>query len=121
MNYTVESRDAFSLYTIPHEDSGNALLSAMLAAKNAHESCVFNLKDCAVIDIRIAHAIMEFHQFQYENDLSFALAFASESVSPVIKQADEDRQLNMVPTLEEAIDIISMEGLERELMSGDDF
>ncbi|HPI54982.1 MAG TPA: hypothetical protein PLU10_09835 [Chitinophagaceae bacterium] len=121
MNYTVESHDAFSMYNIPAEDSANALLSAISAAKNAHESCVFNLKDCGVIDSSSAHAIMDFHQFQYENDLSFAMGLAGEELSQVIKQADEDRILNLVPTLDEAIDLISMEGLERELMSGDDF
>lgn len=121
MNYTVDARDAFSIYMIPALDSANALQSALLAAKEAQQSCILNLKDCTDIDLPLAHSLLTFHQHQYENDLSFAMALAAESVSQVIKQADEDRQLNVVPTLDEAIDIISMEGLERELLSGDDF
>jgi hypothetical protein len=57
----------------------------------------------------------------YDSNLSFALCEMSDDVKKTLLENIESDILNMTPKQIEAIDIVSMEGLERELINGEDF
>ena len=76
------------------------------------KSAIVDFVNIETLEENCIQMIEELHTAFYQNNLSFAIA----SVLPGIK-SQFPQELNCTPTLIEAIDIISMEGLERELMN----
>jgi hypothetical protein len=57
----------------------------------------------------------------YDSNLSFALCEMNDEVKKSMQENDESDILNITPKQIEAIDIVAMEGLERELLGDEDF
>ncbi|OQY95084.1 MAG: hypothetical protein B6D37_06850 [Sphingobacteriales bacterium UTBCD1] len=77
---------------------------------------VLVFKDINTIDIAAAEAFVNVQQKFYEDNASFVIC---ELQKPVEKFLDENELLelmNVTPTLSEAIDIVQMEEIEREMM-----
>jgi len=64
-------------------------------------------------------AIITVYQLQYNNDLSCALTGLNNTLTLQIKEADES-VYNLAPTMAEAIDLVMMEDLERELLQDEE-
>lgn len=62
-----------------------------------------------------ASVLSEIQQDRYSQDLSIVYTNLTADITEHIRQFDEDLLLNIAPTMDEAIDIISMEVLERDL------
>ena len=60
-------------------------------------------------------AILTVYQELYDNSHSCAITHLNSSLTQTLKDASDDI-LNIAPTMSEAIDLIMMEELERELM-----
>jgi anti-anti-sigma regulatory factor len=69
-------------------------------------------------DDKGVQAILTVYHLQYNNDLSCALTGLNNALTNQVKEADES-VYNLTPTMAEAIDIVMMEDLERELLQGD--
>jgi len=63
-------------------------------------------------------AILTVYQQQYDSRQSCAIIGLNNTLTGILRESYED--LNITPTLAEAIDIVMMESLERELMEGED-
>jgi anti-anti-sigma regulatory factor len=57
------------------------------------------------------------HNEMYNDNLSFVLCHMHVSCKKTVAENELEHLLNMVPTMIEAIDMINMEGLERELLN----
>ncbi|WP_343670644.1 STAS domain-containing protein [Chitinophaga sp.] len=64
-------------------------------------------------------AILTVYYQQYDSSLSCALTGLNSALSGQIKAADEN-VVNLAPTMLEAIDLVMMEDLERELLGEDE-
>jgi anti-anti-sigma regulatory factor len=64
-------------------------------------------------------AILTVYHQQYDSELSCALTSLNNALTLQIKQADESVH-NLAPTMAEAIDLVMMEDLERELMQDEE-
>jgi anti-anti-sigma regulatory factor len=64
-------------------------------------------------------AILTVYNQQYDNSLSCALTGLNSELLGQIKAADEN-VVNLAPTMLEAIDLVMMEDLERELLGEDE-
>lgn len=103
----------------------NALLDANLAEElrqNVEESfetgqpnVILNLNHCVSIEKGAANVLLDTHQFVYDHGGSMVLTMLNEEVLNTMKKEQFHLTLNITPTLIEAVDIISMEILERDL------
>ena len=64
-------------------------------------------------------AILTVYHQQYDRSRSCAITGLNTALTQQLKAAD-DSVLNTTPTLSEAVDLVMMEELERELMSGEE-
>ena len=64
-------------------------------------------------------AILTVYQQQYDSRQSCAITGLNNTLTGILRESYED--LNITPTLAEAIDIVMMESLERELMEGEEW
>jgi anti-anti-sigma regulatory factor len=63
-------------------------------------------------------AILTVYRQQYGSNLSCAITSLNNTLTAALRTQDEDSVLNITPTLSEAIDLVMMESLERELLDG---
>lgn len=63
-------------------------------------------------------AILTVYRQQYDSRQSCAVTGLNNTLTQSLRQAADE--LNITPTLAEAIDMVMMESLERELMEGED-
>ncbi|SFD07004.1 hypothetical protein SAMN05518672_101319 [Chitinophaga sp. CF118] len=64
-------------------------------------------------------AILTVYHQQYDRGLSCALTGLNSTLTLLVKEADES-VYNLAPTMAEAIDLVMMEDLERELMQDEE-
>lgn len=120
MKYKIDTRENFDIITplyaqidsklsdqleeLVDDDSedGRSLLIDMLNIESLNEE-----------NTKLLNAL---HEQMYAKNLSFVLCHVSTSCKKKIASAKLEHVLNITPTLIEAIDIISMEDLERELL-----
>ncbi|MBX9449167.1 MAG: STAS domain-containing protein [Taibaiella sp.] len=80
---------------------------------------IINLRNVENITPAAGHYFEKFHNQFYNQGCSLVFAEPSENVHKRLKQEQLHLIINLSPTMEEAIDIISMEILERDLMNED--
>ncbi|MBO9730786.1 MAG: STAS domain-containing protein [Chitinophaga sp.] len=69
------------------------------------------------IDASGVEAILTVYRHRYDNQLSCAITGLNNTLTAALKTAGDD-MLNIAPTMAEAIDLVMMEELERELLDG---
>jgi anti-anti-sigma regulatory factor len=124
MRYKIDTRTDFDIIT-PLYPNIDPILSEQLS--DIVDQCSENgrslILDCSIIEQVEKEVVLQWirmHEEMYQHDLSFVICCINASCKKQIADIEEDHVLNLTPTVEEAIDLVSMEGLERELMLGDD-
>lgn len=79
-------------------------------------SVIIDASDVTSSDVGVMDRIAQWQADAYEENTSWVMACLDKTMWP----AEDDFPLNLTPTLDEAIDIVAMEIIERELL-GDDF
>lgn len=78
---------------------------------------IIDLQYCKSADNTSLSSLRQVHDACYTAQRSFVLTGLQAELRQTLQNNDETSGLNMAPTMEEAIDIISMEILERDLLS----
>ncbi len=122
MDFKIDTKDTFTLIK-PLAGTINAKMADELGQKIAEmrqsgsNNFIIDLNGCPHIEHSgIAHWLA-LHEDCYSLGQSFVLTGIQEPVYIAMKAVDEDRMLNIAPRMDEAIDIVSMEILERDLLS----
>jgi len=79
-------------------------------------SLIVNLKKLPDMETAAGNVLMEIHNYIYENEGSLVFAESSDNVLQKLKKEQFHLSLNLSPTMAEAVDILSMELLERDLL-----
>ncbi|NDC42386.1 MAG: STAS domain-containing protein [Chitinophagia bacterium] len=87
------------------------------AGQNGSKNYVIDLQGVASLAVAEVSGLLDLHISCYTAGQSLVFTGMNAEVAEALKQGDEDRLLNVAPTLIEALDIINMEMLERDLMS----
>src|SRR5437762_3284794 len=82
------------------------------------KNVVVNLKELQLLDNTAAENLVKVHQKFYENDASFVICELQKPVEQFLDKEDLLEMINATPTESEAMDIVQMEEIERELMDG---
>ena len=89
--------------------------------KGTIKNVVLNLRDVKNIAEEAAEALVRIQQKFYEDGASFVICELTEEVESFLDSKNLLEMMNTTPTESEAGDIVQMEEMERELLSGADF
>lgn len=117
--------DAKTNYTLiqPEQGSLNVKMAAALRQKvnslleKSNLNFIVDLKQQPEIELEAGSILMEMHYQLYENGHSLVFINLQEGVMQAMKKEQLHLSLNLSPTLIEAIDIINMEILERDILN----
>lgn len=78
---------------------------------------IVDLHNCIEMDKASLPALISLHQDFYSHHSSLVFTGMQDAVLQQLKEHSEELPLNIAPSMAEAIDIVSMEILERELFN----
>lgn len=124
MEFKIDTKPTYIVIT-PVSNHLDANLAAALRQKcnelteNGSENYIIDLHNCLDADERSFHLLTELHEDRYGSNSSLVFTNIQDSVMAVLKKDETDSAINVAPTMQEAIDIVSMEILERDLFDED--
>ncbi len=125
MNVKLDTKERFTVI-IPEEsdlsvnmtEELSQLLLGYLQKDIPH--IVFNMQNVKIMEDVVAERIAKIQSEFYEKDCSFVICNLQPAVEQLLGKKELLDVMNITPSESEAWDIVQMEEIERELMSGDD-
>ena len=121
MDFKIDTKDAFSVIS-PATDTINAKMTVELYKKcaetrqNGSNNLIIDLSSCENADTDAIEALLALHEESYANARSLVFTGINAPIMATLKETEADMLLNIAPSMVEAVDIVSMEILERELL-----
>jgi anti-anti-sigma factor len=78
---------------------------------------VIDLQNISSMDMSAGNSLQDLHHYVYEQGGSLVFTTLEDCVTQTMKKGQFHLSLNLTPTIIEAVDIISMEVLERDLLN----
>ena len=125
MNVKIDTKEKFTVIK-PQESQLSANMTEELSIllltylQKDIRHIILKMTDVQIIDEESAHKIADLQQQFYEQDASFVICELSDAIEEILEKEELLDVMNVTPTESEAWDILQMEEVERELMSGDD-
>jgi anti-anti-sigma factor len=124
MNFEVEKKDNYALVKVKVEKLDSHVspgLKSELVVLNADEfkNLIVDLTDTRYCDSSGLSAILVANRLCKNSNGTFILTGLQRSVSKLISISQLDTILNITPTIEEAVDFLTMEEVERDLGKGE--
>jgi len=122
MEFKIDTKETFSTIT-PVADVISAKMATELAetCRNMRQSGSYNfiidLQHCAKIENDAIGEIIAMHEESYGQEQSLVFTGMGEAILSALKADETDMLINIAPKMIEAIDIVSMEILERDLFA----
>jgi anti-anti-sigma factor len=125
MNFKTDTKEKFHAITLP----GPSLPVSMTAEladcllpylQNDVKNLVVIMREINSIDIAAAEKLVIIQQKFYENNASFVICELQKPVEEFLDKSELLEMMNVTPTESEAWDIVQMEEIEREFLSGED-
>jgi len=124
MKYTVDKQEKYTLLQF-NETKLDATVSPQLKSEfvtlnaEGNRNIIADLSQVKYIDSSGLSAILIGNRLCQDADGSFFLAGVTDHVMKLIKISQLDTVLDLLPTVEEAIDAVFMNELENDLRKGD--
>jgi anti-sigma B factor antagonist len=120
MNFEVDKRDNYALVTVKVEKLDSHVspsLKSELVVLNADDfkNLIIDLSETRYCDSSGLSAILVANRLCKNSEGSFVLTGLQRSVAKLISISQLDTILNITPTVEEAVDFLAMEEVERDL------
>jgi anti-anti-sigma regulatory factor len=123
MNYKIDTKENFDIITPQIAMLTSTLtdeLSKLINKSREHDkSVIIDFSQVNEIPEEFVDFLTQTHETMYLDNFSFVLCQVGGILKQQLQEADLEDSLNIAPTLIEAIDIVSMEVLERELLGGE--
>jgi anti-anti-sigma regulatory factor len=120
MEFKIDTKPTYIVIT-PVSNHLDANLAAALRQKcnelteNGSYNYIIDLHNCLDADSKSFHFLTEFHEDCYSNNTSLVFTNIQDEVMSELRKDETHTAINIAPTMQEAIDIVSMEILERDL------
>ncbi|MCF8449298.1 MAG: STAS domain-containing protein [Taibaiella sp.] len=120
MDFKIDTRDTFSVIT-PVSETITANLTDELQAtfekmrQSGSLNFIVDFQECKNIDTAALERLVAMHEECYAMGRSLVFTGTKGKVLAALKDAEIDTIINVAPKMIEAVDIISMEILERDL------
>ena len=124
IKFSVDRHEQYSIITLDEEklNSLNApeLKSEMVVLNNeGSNNIILNLSNVSFVDSSGLSAILIGNRLCTNDDGSFVLSNVQENVLKLIKISQLDTILNIVPTQDEAKDLVKMDNIEKDIKKDD--
>ncbi len=125
MEFKIDTKNNYTIIT-PTETRMDANLAEAIAGRckeltvSGSLNYIIDLQHCTESDEAAFEKLAELHESLYNEGISFVLIQLTAKLAEHVKALGLHFTLNIAPTLIEAVDVISMEILERDLMAGED-
>jgi anti-anti-sigma regulatory factor len=122
MEFKIDTKPSYTVIT-PASGTLNANLTEAVRQKweelvqSGSQNLVLDLSNCQNADADVADAFSAVHEEVYSNNQSLVFINIPAEAMPFLKKEELHLVLNIAPTMKEAVDIISMEILERDLFN----
>jgi len=122
MEFKIDTKATYSVIT-PVFDKMDANLAVIIGQKceEAGQSGSFNyiidLQLCINMDEEAIPQLLQLHEDNYAGNRSLVFTGLRPALINTLKKKEADMLLNIAMTMQEAVDIISMEILERDLFN----
>lgn len=120
MKYQVDKQDRYAIFTL-EEKNLNSLIAPMLKSEfvflrnEGVRNLIFNLEDVDYVDSSGLSSILTANRIWKDTGSFVMTNIKSENVEKLIEISKLDGILTIIPTIEEAIEYVFMEDLERDL------
>jgi anti-anti-sigma regulatory factor len=122
MEFKIDTKDTFTVIA-PVIESINAKLAVELqeicekARQSGSHNFVIDLQHCTELETDALPGLLSLHEDTYSREQSIVFTGIATNILNELKKHEADLLLNVAPQMAEAVDIISMEILERDLLS----
>lgn len=126
MDFSIVTQDQYIHVTVHSPELDNSLLEALTRAlplppstkedSQDRANIILDLKNCTSAAPGITGKLLELHQKQYGGGHSFVITQAGKEVAARLRDEDPEEMLQRAPSFQEALDIVHMEILERDLL-----
>jgi anti-anti-sigma regulatory factor len=122
MEFKIDTKDTFSVIT-PIADKISANLTGAIGEKctqmrqSGSNNVIVDLQHCKEIEQDAIPELVQMHEDSYAQEMSLVFTAVNEKVMAALRAEETDLLINIAPRMQEAIDIISMEILERDLFN----
>ncbi|MBL3658588.1 MULTISPECIES: STAS domain-containing protein [Fulvivirga] len=125
MKYTIDKQDKYSLLKLHEEKLDSSIapsLKSELITTHAEgvKNIILDLSEVKYTDSSGLSALLVGNRVIQEDSGIFVLAGLSEHTHKLIKISQLDSVLNILPTVEEAVDAVFMNELENDLKEGEE-
>jgi anti-anti-sigma regulatory factor len=125
MKYNIDTKENFDIITpindLFDQNLAEEIQQFLSASILKNRSAIIDFSSIQSIENNLNQIIIDWHHKMYDSNLSFALCEMNDEVKKSMQENEESDILNITPKQIEAIDIVAMEGLERELLGDEDF
>lgn len=124
MKYTIDKQEKYTLLRL-HEDKLDSNVAPNLKSElitlhaEGIRNIVLDLSEVKYTDSSGLSALLVGNRIVQEEGGIFVLAHLSDHTMKLIRISQLDSVLNILPTVEEAIDAVFMHEIEKDLKSGD--
>lgn len=120
MNFEIEKKDGYAIVKVKAEKLDSQIsptLKSELVVLNSDEfsNIIIDLSDSRYCDSSGLSAILVANRLCKNSGGTFVLSGLQRSVSKLISISQLDTILNITPTLEEAVDFLALESVEKDL------
>lgn len=122
MEFKFDTKPTYTVIT-PETNTLDANLTEKLAGQialcitNGANNFIIDMQFCAITDNKSFDSLAELHEDCYMNERSFVLTGLQQPVMQQLVENELADMLNIAPTMQEAVDIVSMDILERDLLN----
>lgn len=125
MKYTIDKKEKYTMLKL-HEDKLDSSVAPKLKselitihAEGSH-NIILDLSEVKYTDSSGLSALLVGNRIVQEKDGIFVLAALSDHTTKLIKISQLDSVLNILPTVDEAIDAVFMNEIEKDLQEGEE-
>ena len=120
MDFKIDTRDTFSVITPESENITVNMTDDLRSTfekmrQSGSQNFIVDFQNCKTIDEDAQQSLVDMHEECYSMGRSLVFTGVKGKVLASLKVSETDTLLNVTPKMIEAIDIISMEILERDL------
>ena len=121
MEFKIDTKDTYTIIIPVYTGIDNALTDALTKkcaelADSGTNNYIIDLQNCNSVDKSSFETLLQMHEDSYSNSRSLVFTGIQSEVMKTMKEEELDLSLNIAPKMIEAVDIISMEILERDLL-----
>ncbi|HHZ66134.1 MAG TPA: anti-sigma factor antagonist [Flavobacteriales bacterium] len=122
-NFTVDKQERYTLVSVHVEKLDSRVSPALkselvLVNSGGEKNIIMNLEECRYCDSSGLSAVLIGNRICNENSGTFVLSGLQESVQKLISISQLDTVLTIAPTLDEAIQLVYLDDLEKDINKG---